>query len=163
MRTLNITVLAILIIFVFTTISGCSKAGSLTVENAWVRAASNTAMGEADQQQAHSGTMPAGVNSAAYMLIRNETQQDDRLLGVECDAARIVELHETSVQGDMMQMRMVGAIDIPAGSTVELKPGGLHVMLIDLQRELEPGSSLLLMLIFEKAGRVSVEAEIRSP
>ena len=163
MRISKIIILASVLILVLTTIPGCSPAGSLKVENAWVRAVSTTAAGESDQQQAHAGTMPGGVNSAAYMIIRNETEQDDRLLGVECDAARVVELHETSMQGDMMQMRMVTAIDIPAGESVELKPGGLHVMLIDLQRDLEAGGTLALILVFENAGRVSVEAEIRSP
>lgn len=104
-----------------------------------------------------------GMNSAAYMVIRNTGNASDRLIGAECDAAAVVEIHMTTIEGEIMKMQKVEGIDIPAGGEVELKPGGYHVMLINLQRQLIAGERLNITLNFEKAGSITVEAEIRNP
>jgi copper(I)-binding protein len=107
--------------------------------------------------------MTAGMNSAAYMLIHNGTSQTDRLLRVESNAAQAVELHRSEVVDEVMTMRPVESIEIPAGGEVRLEPGGLHVMLIGLTQPLEAGSSIPLTLVFENAGEITVDAEVRAP
>lgn len=102
-------------------------------------------------------------NSAAYMLIRNNGSAADRLVRAESDVAAAVELHETKMEGGMMKMAPVDGIAVPAGGQVELKPGGLHIMLIGLKRELKAGESVPFKLHFEKAGVVEVTAQVRPP
>lgn len=104
-----------------------------------------------------------GGNSAAYMTLRNTGPAADRLIRAESDVAAAVELHQTTMAGDMMKMAPVDGITLPAGGRVELKPGGLHVMLIGLQRELKAGETLKLKLYFEQAGALEIAAEVRKP
>ena len=98
---------------------------------------------------------------AAYMTIHNNGSEADRLLSASTDAAGTVELHETTEVDGMMQMSPVAAIEVPAGGQAELAPGGFHVMLIDLTRELKAGDQVELTLTFEKAGEITVTAEVR--
>ena len=86
----------------------------------------------------------------------------DRLVAASAPVSKTVELHTMQMDGDVMRMRQVPAIDIPAGQTVELKPGGLHVMFIGLTQTLKDGSSFPLTLRFEKAGEVKVEVKVRT-
>ena len=86
----------------------------------------------------------------------------DRLVGGSTALAERFELHTMSMKGDVMEMRQVDAIDLPAGKTVELKPGGLHVMFIGLKQPLTIGSKVPVMLKFEKAGDVKVEFDVMS-
>ncbi len=99
---------------------------------------------------------------AMYVVIENQGNESDRLIGAASDAAKTVEVHESYMEGDMMKMRPVeGGLEIPAGGTVELKPGGYHIMLIDLVSPLEVGTKIKVTLKFEKAGDVPLEVEIR--
>jgi hypothetical protein len=101
-------------------------------------------------------------NGAVYMTIKNGGQSDDTLVGAKTDVAKTVELHETKMdENDVMRMQPVPNIPIPAGGSVTLQPGGLHVMLIGMQKELAPGDKISLTLTFEKAGPMTVEAEVR--
>jgi copper(I)-binding protein len=99
-------------------------------------------------------------NSAAYMILKNGGAAD-RLVKAESDVAGVVELHKTTMDGGMMKMAPVDGIDLPAQGQAELKPGGLHVMLIGLKREMKAGEKLKLKLYFEKAGVQEIEAEVR--
>ena len=98
---------------------------------------------------------------AAYMVIQNTGSTADKLLSVATDICRVAELHETHDMGGMMQMSPLASIEVPPGGKVELKPGGMHVMLIDLTRELKPGEKVTLKLKFEKAGEVIATADVR--
>jgi copper(I)-binding protein len=101
-------------------------------------------------------------NGAVYMTLKNDGQSADTLVGVTTDAAKAVELHEIKIdENDVMRMQPVPNIPIPAGGSVTLQPGGLHVMLIGMQKELAPGDKISLTLTFEKAGPLAVEAEVR--
>jgi hypothetical protein len=101
-------------------------------------------------------------NGAVYMTLKNEGSDDDALVAAETDVARAVELHQTTIgEGDVMKMQPVPTIPIPAGGSVKLEPGGLHVMLIGLQKELAMGDKINLTLKFEKAEPVTIEAEVR--
>ena len=138
----------------------------ITVEGAWAR------------------TSPMMASAgAAYMTLTSSV--DDRLTGVAVDAgiAATVELHETVMAGDMggdmgggmtgdtsgsmpvtteptMMMQPVDGIDLPAGTAVELKPGGYHIMLLDLVAPLEMGQTFTITLTFEQAGSVEVPVTV---
>ena len=102
-------------------------------------------------------------NGAAYMILRNSGDTADRLVKAESDVAGAVELHKSSMEGGMMKMAPVENIEVPAKGQAELKPGGLHVMLIGLKRDLKAGEKIKLKLQFEKAGMQEIEAEVRKP
>ena len=104
----------------------------------------------------------SGNNSAAYMTIVNGTDMDDKLLAAECDCAEKVELHESmmNMDGKMMMMEQEN-IPVPAGKSAELKPGGLHIMLIGLKQDLKAGETLDLSLTFEKAGTITIQVPVQ--
>ncbi len=110
---------------------------------------------------ARSSPMVAG-NGAVYLKLMNEGSSDDALLSATTDVAEVVELHETKIgENDVMQMSPVARIEVPAGGSVSLEPGGKHIMLLGLKQELAAGQKIDLTLQFEKAGAVVVEAEVR--
>ena len=105
--------------------------------------------------------MMAG-NGVVYMMLMNEGGSADKLVSVETDVAEVAELHETKMENDVMKMSPIeGGIEVPAGGSAELKPGGMHVMLINLKKELVPGETVELTLNFEKSSPLTVKAEIR--
>jgi periplasmic copper chaperone A len=124
----------------------------------------------------------AAAAGAAYMTIQNTGTAADALIGASSPAATTVEVHETVVMGSpapapsdgmgspmpsasgdggMMGMRPIARLEIPAGGTVELKPGSYHIMLIGLTQELKVGDKIEITLKFEKAPEVKVTAEVR--
>jgi periplasmic copper chaperone A len=109
------------------------------------------------------GMHGGGAVTGAFMLIKNTTDQDDMLLRATSDAAAEVQIHQTSMSGGVMSMAEVFGIEIPAGGQAELKPGGYHIMLIGLKEELKAGETVTLQLVFQNAGEVVVEAEVRNP
>jgi periplasmic copper chaperone A len=88
--------------------------------------------------------------------------KDDRLVGGSTPVAQRFELHTMAMKGDVMEMRQVASVALPAGKPVEFKPGGLHVMFIGLKQPLALGTKVPVTLKFEKAGEVKVEFEIMS-
>jgi periplasmic copper chaperone A len=98
---------------------------------------------------------------AVYVVIENKGNVADRLISASSPAAKMVEVHESYMEGGMMKMRPVAGLDVPAGGKVELKPGSYHIMLIDLVAPLQTGSTIVVTLKFEKSGEVAVNAEIR--
>lgn len=136
----------------------------IAVEDAWIRLIGSAGDME-HPMDSQSATPEAAVEmtTAAFLNIKNSGTEDDRLLRIETDLAQAVEIHLSEIQNDVMTMRPVAGIDIPAGETVELKPGGYHIMLIRLQPEIKPGEIYPLTLVFEKAGALIVEAEVRAP
>lgn len=112
---------------------------------------------------AYARAVPEGARaSAAYMTIANVGAVDDRLIAARTYAARRVELHTHIMEDGVARMREVeGGIPAPAGETVALEPGGLHVMMMGLTRQLREGESVDLTLVFEQAGEIAVTAPIR--
>lgn len=105
-------------------------------------------------------TPPGAKTGAVYLDIVN-TGQPDRLLGAEAkDVAGSIELHTTLMEGTLMKMRELETVDLPGGQTTSLKPGGLHVMLIDLKQSLQAGQSFPLTLHLEKAGTLKVTVPV---
>lgn len=110
---------------------------------------------------AWSRATPGGVRTGvAYMEITSKGSTGDRLVAARSDAAARVELHDHIHEDGVMKMRSVEAIEIPAGSTVKLAPGGLHLMLMELKQPLKAGEELDLTLVFDKAGEVQVTASV---
>jgi hypothetical protein len=83
------------------------------------------------------------------------------LLGATAAAAR-VEVHEMRMEGDVMRMREIGSLELPAGKTVTLAPGGLHLMLMDLKSPLKVGEKIPVKLRFERAGEVEVLLQVET-
>ncbi len=107
-------------------------------------------------------TPPTAMAGAVYLNLVNPGAVD-RLIGaaVSDEVAGRVELHTTVLDGTVMRMREVEAIDLAAESTTTLEPGGLHIMLIDLKQPLRAGESFPLTLEFEKAGAVATTIPVR--
>jgi hypothetical protein len=117
----------------------------VTVTEAWVR-----------------GTVPAQKATGAFMKLKSS--DDAKLVSAASPAAKIVEVHEMAMKGNVMEMRAIDALALPAGKTVELKPGGYHVMLIDLVKPLAAGEKIPVTLtVIGKDGKkaaVEVKAEV---
>ena len=105
---------------------------------------------------------PGQPNSAVFMTLVNSSKENRALVAAETPSAGVVELHTHINEGGMMKMRKVDKIEIPAGQTVTLKPGGLHVMLIGLKEPLEPGKEVHMNLIFDKGGKEHIMAPVRA-
>jgi periplasmic copper chaperone A len=137
-------------------LSACAPSAAATEPKISIESAYVTAV------MSSGGMQGMGGNGAAFMLIKNGGAAD-KLLKVESDAAKSVELHQTKMENNVMSMQPVTAIDVPANGQVELKSGSYHVMMMDLTRELKESDKIKLTLVFEKAGSISVDAEVRKP
>jgi copper(I)-binding protein len=105
-------------------------------------------------------TPPGTTVGAVYFSITNAGAAADRLESVSTPAARLVELHATSMVNGVMQMREVGTVECAPGATVRAQPGGLHVMLIGLSAPLRLGSTLDVSLKFHAAGVLMLKVPI---
>ena len=123
------------------------KAGPIVVSDAWARAS----------------VTPAMKTGAAFAVLANQGAEMDRLVAAESPVAERVELHTHAMDGGVMKMRRVDAIEVHPGTPTVLQPGGLHVMFIGLRAPLKEGSAIPLTLIFEKAGRIDVATEVLAP
>jgi len=121
------------------------KAGALTIEQPWSRAT------------------PGGAKvGGGYVRITNSGKEPDRLIGGSFPLSGRVEIHEMRLEGDVMRMKPVeGGLEIKPGATVELKPGGHHLMFMDLKEPLKEGQAVRGTLMFEKAGAVDVEFRVQ--
>ena len=116
----------------------------LKIKNAWVRPAVK------------------GANSALYFVLQNNGSKPDTLIGAESKLADIVEVHESYKRdNDIMGMRPAGKLVINPKSELEFKPGGFHVMLLDLQKDFKIGDLFEAVLQFKYAGKIKVKAEVR--
>jgi len=144
------------ILFASLLISGCkgdtdtdrsdelSEQSGINIEGSWARPGSE------------------GRMSAAYFLISNFDDEEDILLSADSDVARNVEVHESYDSGDgMIGMREVNDLEIPGQSTVRFEQGGLHIMLIQLTRQLQDGDTFELTLEFQNHGEVTIDVPVR--
>jgi len=100
------------------------------------------------------------ANGAAYLTVSNRGAAVERLVAAASPVAARVELHEMVMEGGMMRMHGVPAIELAPGQSVTLAPGGLHVMLIGLAQPLAEGSMIALTLTFERAGAMTLEVPV---
>ena len=105
---------------------------------------------------------PAGQATGGGYLKLDNAGADDKLLSASAQVSSSVELHSMSMEGDVMRMRQVDGVALPAGKTVELKPGGLHIMFVGLKAPLKAGDSFPMTLKFQKAGEVTVTVNIEA-
>ncbi len=112
------------------------------------------------QAFARASAVPTAKAGTVYMTLMNHGTEMDRLLSITTEAAATAELHETKEVDGIVKMLPIDALDIANGGSVELKPGGLHIMLMGLNAPLKKGGTLKLQLIFERAGPVDVVAQI---
>lgn len=107
-------------------------------------------------------TAPGQPNGGAFLSLANQGG-DDKLVAASADVAANVEVHQMAMDGNVMRMRQVDAVPLPAGKTVLLAPGGYHVMLLGLKAPLKEGDKFPLKLSFEKAGEVTVTVNVEGP
>ncbi len=109
-------------------------------------------------------TLPNAPVGSGYLTIINAGQTADRLLGATTPVAGAVHIHEMKMEGDLMKMsHLPDGLEIPAGATVTLAPGKLHLMFTELRQPLVQGTTIPLTLNFEKAGSVEVELDVGGP
>lgn len=123
---------------------GALHAQTVEVSNAWVRA-----------------TVPGQSGTGAFMNL--SAPDGARLVGVSSPVAGVAEVHEMKMEGDIMKMRALPTLELPAGKTVQLKPGGYHLMLMDLKQPLPKGSSVPLTLRFQNAKGAQSRLEVTLP
>lgn len=116
----------------------------LTASGAWVRE-----------------PVPGRTVTAAFVVIENAGAADLQIVGATCDAAGIVEMHEMVRSGDMMKMAPVKSIAVPAKGKVELRPGGLHLMLFELNKPLKEGDTVNLTLTTDTGAKVQAAAAVK--
>lgn len=118
----------------------------VAVDDAWIRA-----------------TVPEQRATGAFM--RLTSKEPAKLVSAASPASSVVEVHEMAMQNDVMKMRQAPAIELPAGSVVDLKPGGYHIMLMQLSHQMKTGDKVPITLTFEDAAKkkseVTVQAEVR--
>ena len=105
-------------------------------------------------------TAPGAKLAAGYLVIVNKSGAPDRLVGASSPAAARVETHVTENDGGIYRMREVKGYEVPAGGRYELKPGGPHLMLVDIKGPLKEGERVRLVLRFEQAGEVKIDAPV---
>ena len=117
---------------------------AITVKDAWVRTA-----------------VPGQKGTGAFMLLT--AKSDLRLVGASSAVAGVTEVHEMKMNGDVMQMRAVTGLDLPAGKVVALQPGGFHIMLLDLKNALPKNTAVPLTLLFKDAKGAMSKIELSAP
>jgi copper(I)-binding protein len=116
----------------------------VTVAEPWVRA-----------------TVPAQKATGAFMHLKSDA--DARLVSAASPVAGVVEIHEMLMDKDVMKMNRIDGLDLPAGQSVELKPGGYHVMLMDLQAQVKEGDEVPLTLVIENKDGSRQTLEVTAP
>jgi len=131
-------------LFFWLVLSATAATAQVKVEQPWTRS-----------------TAPNAQNGAVFMTLVNPAGgAADSLVSAESKAAKVVELHNHIMDGNVMRMRKVDAIEIVAGATVKLEPMGFHVMLLGLNGQLKEGEAIDLTLVFAKAGRMAIKAPV---
>lgn len=139
---------AILTLLFSTSLISFSYAESgIELKDAWVR-----------------GTPPGTTITALYLNIENKGSEKDALVSASSNVSKVAEIHTTSVDDKgVAKMEMLQSLSIPAGAVTKLEPGGIHIMLIDLNKPLKSGESVEVELVFENAGPLKAQAKVKGP
>ncbi len=121
------------------------QAGDLKIDHPWARE-----------------LPPTSPTSAAFFVLHNHGNQEDRLIAVSTPVAGKAELHTHVHMGEVMRMQKVDSVSVPAHGSTEFVPGSNHVMLFDLKQPLKAGDSYPMTLEFEKAGKVEVKVNVEA-
>ncbi len=158
--------LGVVVLLLAIVLAACNSPSGpqIKTEEVWSRPAMAMKMSESDSGQSSEGGMGMAGTGAVFMLLVNDGGEADRLIGGKTDVAKVVEIHETVMEGEVMKMKMLpDGLEVPARGEVLLKPGSYHVMLIGMQQDLKPGDTFSLELEFEKSGSIQVKPEVREP
>lgn len=143
---MKITKLVPILLLATLLISACGAPKAINVQNTWARPAN------------------VGENGAAYFVIENNTAEADTLLNVSSNIAAATEVHMSMADGNgVMSMQMQQSTLISVKEIVEFKPGGLHVMFVNLKQDLKVGDAITLTLNFENTGSLTVEVPVQEP
>jgi periplasmic copper chaperone A len=134
----------LIIATLFTLTASAWAQTTVKVEDAWVR-----------------GTVAQQKATGAFMRLTPE--KTARLVSASSPVAGVVEIHEMAMENDIMRMRQIPGLDLPAGRATELKPGGYHVMLMDLKQALKGGESVPITLVFEDSAKARFTQVIQAP
>ena len=132
------------LLFAFAALAHSQEKGDIEVRHPWSRA-----------------TPPGAKVGVGYLEIRNKGSQPDRLLSATTPVAKRVEMHVTEHAGEVAKMRQLRVLEIPGRERLELRPGGAHLMLVDLVQPLKKGERFSVTLRFERAGEVEVQFEVQ--
>ncbi len=146
-RAFSIVRLPLLLVLAATppALSAQTGAGAIRVSDAWLRE-----------------TAPGQTAGGGFLTIANSGTADDRLTGGSSPRAAQVQVHDMRMDGGVMRMRpLEGGLSVPAGGTVALKPGGLHIMLTGLKQPLKRGETVPVTLDFARAGKVTVRFAVQ--
>jgi copper(I)-binding protein len=137
---------ALVLAFVASAHAETARVGDIVIEQAWARA-----------------TTPSAKTGATYLAVRNTGSEPDSILSMETPVAGQAVAHQTRLEGDVSRMSEAGPLSVPLGGALEMKPGGTHIMLMDLKGGLKVGQQFPLTIIFEKAGKVEVPVKVGKP
>ncbi len=141
MKAVSATFILLLIILIT---SACGNSDGIAILDAWARPGFR------------------GDNSAVYLTINNQTNQGDGLIGANSDVAGGAEIHLSSMDAaGTMTMKRQDLVVIPAKDSIELAPGGLHIMLVILGKDLSVGDTFPVTLEFQRAGDITIEVEVK--
>lgn len=126
-------------------ISACGAKEGIQISNVWAR------------------TSTQGMNSAVYFVIQNHNKEADELIGVASDVADAVEIHESKMEGDVMNMNRVESVVLEPSVEVEFMPGGYHVMLIGLKQNLKAGDEVEVVLQFRNSPDITLMVPVKAP
>jgi hypothetical protein len=148
MKNAVLAALAVVLAGIVTPVAAADfTAGPVVVSDPWIRASAGSAM----------------KTGAAYAVLTNNGAEMDRLVAAESPVAERVELHTHLMEGGVMKMRQIEAIEVHPGTPTVLQPGGLHIMFIGLHAPIKEGTAVPLTLVFEKAGRIAISARVLAP
>jgi copper(I)-binding protein len=136
----QILILTFMLVFC---LAACGSEGGIEVREAWMRPAGQ------------------GENGAIYFVIYNRSSSADALSGVSSDVAGAIELHESEMSGDVMHMQQLDSVPLEPSSEIKFEPGGLHVMLIDLKKDLKVGDEIEVTLHFTNFEDINLTVPVR--
>ena len=123
-------------------ISACGAKNGIEVDELWMR------------------PVQQGENGAVYFVIHNHSSQADALTGISSDVAEATEIHESQMNADVMQMHPVQSLPLEPDAEVAFEPGGYHVMLVGVQKELKVGDEIQITLHFQKSGDLALTVPV---
>jgi hypothetical protein len=124
-------------------VTACTPKEGIEIRDAWTRSAAR------------------GGNGAVYFTVVNY-DGDDELVGASVEFAQAVEIHESRLVNDVMEMRMLESVSLPTGKRIEFAPGGLHIMLVNLTRDLEIGETIEVTLHFKNHADILVKMIVQA-
>lgn len=143
-------IFAIISLSAILVLTGCAQQSTgpqIKIEDAWARPSAG-----------------ADMNGAIYFRIVNDGKEADKLISADTPSAQAAEVHESMADDNgVMSMKPRENVEVSAGGEVEFKPGGLHIMLVDLKQPLAVGDEVTLTLRFEKAGEIVLNVKVREP